>query len=76
MRSFLAGWELYRVEVHEVEALGDGRFLAVATQHGKGAAGQVDITAPAFIALRVRDDEISQLEFWLEREPALAALGL
>lgn len=75
MRGFLADWAQYRVEVHEVEDLGRGRFLARGTQYGTGAAGGVDITAPVWIAVRFEDGLIGLLEFWLEREPAERALA-
>jgi ketosteroid isomerase-like protein len=75
MRGFLAGWERYTTEIHDLEDLGDGQYLATGTQFGKGAVGGVDITAPVHIALSTRDGRITQMEWWLERERALEALG-
>lgn len=75
MRGFLARWELYAVEISDIEEVAESRFLAVGTQHGKGVAGGVDITAPVFVAIRMTDDGIGQMEFWLERDAALAALA-
>jgi ketosteroid isomerase-like protein len=73
MREFLADWELYRVELHELEEVGAGRFVARATQHATGKGSGVETTAPAFIAIAFRDSEIVQLEFFLERQRALDA---
>ena len=74
MRGFLPQWERYWVVLGELEDLGDGRFLAHATQHGRGTAGGVDITADTWIAIRVRDGMITQLEWWFDRAGAEAAL--
>ena len=51
MREFLADWEIYRVELHELEDHGGGSFVAVATQHATGKGSGVETTAPAFIAI-------------------------
>lgn len=75
MRGFLPQWERYWVVLHDLEDLGQGRFLAHATQHGRGSAGRVDITADTWIAIRVRDGSIAQLEWWFQRDAAAAALG-
>lgn len=75
MRGFLEGWERYTVETHEIEELGSGRYLATGTQHGTGAAGGVDITAPVSVAVRMADGLITQLDFFLERDRALEALA-
>ena len=75
MRGFLEGWERYTVETHELEELGGGRYLATGTQHGTGAAGGVDITAPVSIAARMADGRLTELHFFLEREKALEALA-
>jgi hypothetical protein len=75
MRGFLEGWERYTVETHELEELGGGRYLVTGTQHGKGAAGGVDITAPVTMAVRMAEGQITQLDFFLERDRALEALA-
>jgi ketosteroid isomerase-like protein len=75
MKNFLAEWELYRVEVHGIENLGEGRFLGTGTQHGKGKGSRVDITAPVHIAVQMESGKITVLHFFLTREEALSALG-
>ena len=74
MREFLAGWDNYRIELHELEDRGEGSFVAVATQHGTGKGSGVETTAPAFIAITFRNEQIAQLEFFLDRRSALEAL--
>jgi hypothetical protein len=74
MREFLADWELYRVELHELEEVDGGRFVARATQHATGKGSGLETTAPAFIAIAFEASEMVQLEFFLERQSALDAL--
>ena len=74
MRQFLAQWELYRVELHELEELSGGRFIARATQHATGKGSGLETTMPAFIAVAFHDEQIVQLEFLPGREEALTAL--
>lgn len=74
MAQFLADWERYWLELHELEARGNGRYLATATQRGIGRASGVEITAPAVIAITMRDGLMAQVEFHFEREAGLAAL--
>jgi len=75
MRGFLPQWERYWVVLHDLVELGEGRYLAHATQYGRGAAGGVDITADTWIAVRLRDGRITQLEWWFNRADAASALG-
>jgi hypothetical protein len=76
MRRFLPEWEQYRVELHELEELGDGQYIAQATQYGTGKESRVDITAPVHIAIAMSEGRISLLGFFMRgREDALAALA-
>lgn len=76
MRGFLQEWERYSVELHELEELGDGRFLATAMQHGIARTSGMQLTALVHIAIAMREGRMRQLEFHMGgREHALAALG-
>ena len=75
MRGFLHDWNDYTTVIDELEDLGAGQFIASGTQYGTAVAAGVDIDAPVFIALTTRDGQITQMEFWLERDRALEALG-
>ena len=76
MRRFLPEWDHYRVELHELEELGDGSYVATATQYGKGKESQVDITAPVHIAIAMSGGRITLLGFFMRsRDDALAALA-
>jgi|SRR5688572_3177559 len=76
MQRFLPEWNGYRVELHELEELGGGRFIARATQHGTGKGSQVDITAPVHIAIEMSDGRMTLLGFFMRgRDDALAAFA-
>jgi ketosteroid isomerase-like protein len=76
LRGFFAAWDRYWIELHALEELRPGVFLATATQHGLGKGSGVPTAMPAFIATRFRDGLIVQLEFFYERDGALKAVGL
>jgi ketosteroid isomerase-like protein len=75
LRDFFASWERYWIELHELEQRSPVAFLASGTQHGIGKGSHVQTSMPTFIAIRFRDDEIVQLEFFYERARAVAALA-
>jgi hypothetical protein len=75
MRRFLAEWELYRIELHELVELTSERYVARATQHGRGKGSGIETTSSVFIAIAFRENEIVQLEFLPGQEKAFAALG-
>jgi len=76
MQGFLAELERYRVELHELEDLGGGRYLGTASQHMTGKASGMELTAPVYVAIAVRDGKIVQLEYHAHsRGDALTALG-
>jgi hypothetical protein len=74
--GFLATWDRYWIELHALEELRPGAFLATATQHGLGKGSGVPTSMAAFIAIGFGDGMIVQLEFFYERDEALKAVGL
>jgi ketosteroid isomerase-like protein len=76
MTRFLPEWEHYAVELHELEHLGGGRYLATATQHGTGSGSGMDITSPVHIAIEMSGGRMTLLGFFMRsREDALEALA-
>ncbi len=73
-RDFLASWDRWWVELHDLEQRSPVAFLASDIQHGIGNGSHAQTSMPTFIAIRFRDDEIVQLEFFYERARAVAAL--
>jgi ketosteroid isomerase-like protein len=74
LRDFLASWDRYWIELHDLEERAPERFLARATQYGRGRDSGVEAGMPAFIAIGFREREITQLEFFYDRSSAVAAL--
>ena len=75
LRDFLASWDRYWIELHDLHELAPGRFLASATQHGRGRDSGAETSMPAFIAIGFRGREIVPLEFFYDHASAVAALG-
>ena len=75
LRDFLASWDRYWIELHDLEELTPGGFLASATQYGRGRDSGAETSMPAFIAVAFRGREIAQLEFFSDRASAVAALA-
>jgi ketosteroid isomerase-like protein len=75
LRDFFRSWERFWIELRELEQRSPGAFLASGTQHGIGKGSHVQTSMPTFIAIRFRNDEIVQLEFFYERAHAVAALA-
>ena len=76
MRRFLPDWDRYRVELHQLEDLGGGRYIATATQHGTGKESRIEITAPVHIAIAISGGKITLLGYFMQsRDDALAALA-
>jgi ketosteroid isomerase-like protein len=61
MRDFLASWDRYWIELHDLQEPASGRFLAIATQYGRGKDSGAETSMPAFIAIAFRGREIAQL---------------
>jgi ketosteroid isomerase-like protein len=75
MREFLAAWDQYAIELHDLQELAPDLFLATATQSGRGKYSGAQTSRPAFTVIAFRGDEIARLEFFWERAAAVDALG-
>jgi ketosteroid isomerase-like protein len=74
LRDFLASWDRYWIELHDLQEVAPDRFLATATQYGSGKDSGAETSMPAFIAIAFRDREIAQLEFFYGHAGAVSAL--
>jgi ketosteroid isomerase-like protein len=74
LRDFLASWDRYWIELHDLQEVAPERFLASATQCGRGKDSGAETSMPAFIAIAFRDGEIAQLEFFYDHAGAASAL--
>jgi ketosteroid isomerase-like protein len=75
MRDFLAAWDQYSIELHDLQEPAPGLFLATGTQSGRGKYSGAQTSRPAFTVIAFRDDEIARLEFFWDRAAAVEALG-
>ena len=74
-REWLRPWASYRTELEDVIDLGD-RVLVLVRDFGrrKGMTAEVAMTAASIWTLR--DGRVARVEFYPERDAALAAAGL
>lgn len=63
-----------RNEIHSIEFIGD-HVLVEATFHGVGAASGIELNERAFHLWRMRDGQVVEFSYFLERADALAAAG-
>jgi ketosteroid isomerase-like protein len=75
MRDFLASWDRYRIELHDLQEPAPDLFLATGTQFGRGKESGAETSMPTFVVIGFRGDEIAQLEFFYHHAQAVAALG-
>jgi ketosteroid isomerase-like protein len=65
-------WDRLQIEVDELEEYGD-RLVAVGAWRMRGAASGIDGSMPIFIVFTFRDGKIASLEWFADRDPAVAA---
>jgi ketosteroid isomerase-like protein len=78
-RVWLSAWEELRSEVEEFRELDDERVLALYTFVGRGKTSGLDIgqlAAKGSLLFHVRDQKVTRLVFYMDRDRALADLGL
>jgi ketosteroid isomerase-like protein len=74
--DFLRWAEDYRVELQEVEDLGEDRVYAVVSRAGEAKAGGGSMDARLFDVFTLRDGRIQRIEEYTSPEQALEAAGL
>ena len=78
-REYLSAWDEYRTEADEYRELDDERVLVLVHRRGRGKTSGLDVgqmetkTANLF---HVRGSKVSRVVIYLDRERALADLGL
>ena len=79
MADFLSAWENYRVEAEEYRELDRERVLVLHHFAGRGKTSGVDLRnmrAEGASLFRVRDGKVVRLVNYIDRDRALADLGL
>jgi ketosteroid isomerase-like protein len=78
-REWLSAWEEFRQEVDEYRELDDQRVLVLVHRSGRGKTSGLELgqmRTKGACLFHVRRDKVTRLVFWLDRDRALADLGL
>ena len=78
-RDFLAAWKDWRVEVEEIRELDSERVLALTRRGGRGKTSGLDLEhmrSEGASLYHIRGGKVVRNVFYLDRDPALADLGL
>ena len=65
-----------KVSLEELIDVGDGRFVACARMVGESAASDPPYTQSFAVVQRLRDGLVIEADYYLDRDQALAAVGL
>lgn len=72
-RIWLEAWDDFRVEVDEVEEIGEEDILVHATQRGRGRDSGLEVAQQGVYLFTVRDGLLTRLHLYPDRESAVAA---
>ena len=78
-RNFLSAWDWYRVEADEYRELDDGRVLVLIRCDASGKTSGLELTqvrTDSATVFHIRDGKVVKLFVYMDRERALADLGL
>ena len=78
-RNFLSAWDWYRVEADEYRELDDGRVLVLIRCDASGKTSGLELSqvrTDSATVFHVRDGKVVKLFVYMDRERALADLGL
>ena len=66
-------WEEFRIDVHDVRDLEDGRILVLARFQARGRTSGVRVDWPAAWICRMAQGKVAHVQFYADAETALAA---
>jgi uncharacterized protein (TIGR02246 family) len=75
MEDWQTMWETTRVVVDSLEERGDDKVVAIGAWHIRGRASGIEGEMPLFILFTVRDGKVARLEWFENRDSAVAAAG-
>jgi len=73
--SWFEAWESLTFDVDEFLESGD-RVVTCGRAHARGKGSAVAVDFDSYSVFTVRDGKVARMEFFIERESALAAAGL
>ena len=75
-RDVLGAWDEHRTEAEDYRELDEGRVLVLSRNSARGKTSELDIATDAAIVFHVRDDRVTRLVLYWDRDRAFADLGL
>jgi ketosteroid isomerase-like protein len=75
LESLFDAWETYRVEIEQIDDVGD-RVVVVVREFGRGRASGVEVDGRWGYLITVRDGKIVRVEAYREARQALEIAGL
>jgi ketosteroid isomerase-like protein len=75
MEDWQSMWQTTRVEVESLEEVGPNQVVAVGAWHIRGRASGIEGEMPLFILFTLRDGQVARLEWFEDRDSAVAAAG-
>jgi ketosteroid isomerase-like protein len=75
MEDWQAMWETTKLVVESLEEVVPGKVVAVGAWHMRGRASGIEGEMPLFILFTVRDGRVARLEWFENRDSAVAAAG-
>jgi ketosteroid isomerase-like protein len=76
IRSMLDSYETIHIDIERIIDVGDDRVLVLGRFTGTGRVSGLDVTARQGYLWTLRDGLVIRLEWFLDQEKALAAVGL
>jgi len=75
LEGWLASWDLYEPQVHELRGSGD-EVVALTAVRSRGRGSQFDLEEEMADAFAVRDGKIARMRLYVTRDQALRDVGL
>jgi ketosteroid isomerase-like protein len=76
MRAWISAWNDFRVEASEYRELDQERVLVLVRRRGRGKTSGVELQTKTANLFHLRGGKVSRVVIYLDREGALADLGL
>ena len=73
MEEWQAMWETTKVVVESLDEVGPDQVVAVGAWHIRGRASGIEGEMPLFILFTIRDGRVARLEWFEDRDTAVAA---
>jgi ketosteroid isomerase-like protein len=75
MEEWKESWETAQLTVESLEEIGSDMVLAIGAWHIRARASGVEGEMPLFILFTLRDGRVTRLEWFEDRDSAVAAAG-